>query len=335
MALDDDQVRELVRRFVAIEMGGWDDAAFGRALEVLGWRAAEYSDEELEWQRRRRRPSGREEYETGLGTGRGVFARHGAGDERSQISVRAGEGEELFRRLRSAIEDELGVPSVMRGPGPSLRWRGKDRLLELEHGRLGVYLELRPLEAVENAEYQVAKWGEAEDGLGPLGYWQVVNWKEGEADLFVPGGYFADGWAEFEERLAKTLVAVVRDFALLGDLGDFVVVVRAPGDRRFVQWYASGPMLWIEAGIPDESDAAWSAAMAESGWLPSDSEGSGKLLVIREFPVLGDEEAATAAHMLVGTLQSYGAAFEDLWYELISPDVHLLGIGLPTRPGGR
>lgn len=333
MALSDDQVRELVRRFAAVEMDGWDDAAFGRAREVLGWRAPEYSEKEP--RSRRGVPSAeREEYDTGLGTDRGVFERHGAGDERSQIRVRAGEGDGLFRRLRAALEAELGGPSILRGPGPLLRWRGSVRLLELERTRDGVHLRIRPAAVVENAEYQTARWGDAEYGPAVLGYWQVVGRRTDEADLFVPGGYLADGWARFEEMLATTLGSVVQDFALLEDLGAFIVVVPTPEDRRFVQWWASESTLEIEAAIPDEADAAWSAAMAELGWRPSDSpDTAGR--VIREFPALGDEEAATAARMLVGALRSYGVAFEDLWHQVISPNVHLLGIGLPSGPDHR
>lgn len=327
----DDQVRELVRRFAAVEMAGWDDAAFERAREVLGWRTAEYSDDE---QRRRLKyppVSTREQYETGFGADRGVFARHGAADENSQISLRVGDGDALFRRLRSAFEDVLGPPSVMRGPGPSLRWRSPVRLLELERRWGGVHVSIRPAVAMERAEYRMARWGEAEDGLGMLGHWQVVGRRE---DVFVPGGYLAAGWAEFEERLATTLESAVQDFALLNIAEDFLVVVRAPGVRRFVQWSTRGRSLRIEAGVPDGYDPAWSAAMTGLGWEPPDPEND-EHLAFGELAMLGKEEAATAARMLVGALRSHGAALEDLWHEVISPDVHLLGTGLPSSPGGR
>ncbi|MEV5571766.1 hypothetical protein AB0L06_17075 [Spirillospora sp. NPDC052269] len=57
--------------------------------------------------------------------------------------------------------------------------------------------------------------------------------------------------------------------------------------------------------------------------------------VAHEFPALGDEEAETAARMLVGALRSHGVDFDDLWHELISAQPDLLGIGIPTRRGAR
>ncbi|WP_262401567.1 hypothetical protein [Actinomadura sp. CNU-125] len=86
--------------------------------------------------------------------------------------------------------------------------------------------------------------------------------------------------------------------------------------------------LQIEAFIPEDAGPGWSDAMAALGWHPSDSSDTDGL-VIGRFPNAGAEEATTAARMLVGALRSYGVAFVDLWYQLISPDMFLLGIGLP------
>ncbi|MGI5200315.1 TY-Chap domain-containing protein [Spirillospora sp. CA-108201] len=325
MPLADDQIRELVRRFATLDMTGWDTAAFDQALAHLNWQPWRYSADEQKWKREFPRLWDREEYDTGLDTGRGCFSRHGADDVRSSISIRVGEGDELFLRLRSALERLLGPPSIMRGPGPLLRWRLPVQLLELERGSGGhTALGIRPTAAVEEDEYRMSNWAEPEDGLGVLGYWQVI----GQGADWVPGGYWTDDWTQLEERLAATLQSVVQDFALLDGPGHFTVVVRTGVDRSFVQWTThSGWTLQIEAGVPDDSGPSWSEAMAELGWQPSDSPDT-EGCVIRRFPTLDAQEHTTAARMLVGALQSYGVAFEDLSYQVISPDVDLLGIGL-------
>ncbi|GAA2701543.1 hypothetical protein [Nonomuraea recticatena] len=69
--------------------------------------------------------------------------------------------------------------------------------------------------------------------------------------------------------------------------------------------------------------------MAELGWLPPDSpDTEGRL--IRRFPTLAAQEATTAARLLTGALRAYGPDFSDLWHQVISPRVHLLGIALPA-----
>ncbi|MEV4253086.1 hypothetical protein AB0J52_07930 [Spirillospora sp. NPDC049652] len=325
MAPTDDQVRELVRRFTALDMTGWDDPAFDRALARLGWQPTPDAG---------RQGVRSEEYDTGLGTGRARVARHGADDGETGLHVRVGEGDELFLRVRSALVDELGAPSIMRGPGPLLRWRGPVRLLELERIHDGVHLSVRPTEAVENDEYRTAKWAEPEDGLGRLGYWQVVGSGPDLDGLLIPGGYWADDWTEFEGRLATTLRSVVEDFRLMDFPTYFTVVVHA-SDHHFVQWTTDRDWtLHLEAALTGDPGSAWADAMTGLGWqipdLPDDFS-----CATREFPTLGPEEAERAARMLVGALRSYGVAYEDLWHQVISPDLDLLGIGIPSRRGGR
>ncbi|MFI0353497.1 TY-Chap domain-containing protein [Actinomadura sp. 9N407] len=342
MSPADDQLRELVRRFATLDMTGWDDAAFDRALTHLDWRPPQPSAEEprrelkyprmwnYEDYRQGCHGESHEEYDTGLGTGLGEVARHGS-ETGSEISVPVGEGTDLFLRLRSALEDTLGPPMITRGPGPLLRWHHPAQLLELEHASGYTSLRVVPTEAVEKDEYTSAKWAEPEHGLEQLGYWQVA----GPGADWTPGGYWADDWSQFEERLATTLRSVVQDFALLDGPGHFTVVVRTPENYRFVQWTTLADWtLQIQARVPDDLGHAWSEPMAELGWRPSDpSDIEG--MVVRDFRVLGPQEATTAARMLVGALQAYGVAYEDLWYELISPNVDLFGIGLPNRHGGR
>ncbi|MFC4907682.1 TY-Chap domain-containing protein [Actinomadura gamaensis] len=330
MAPTSDQLPELARRFAALDMTGWDDAAFDRAVTHLGWRRTQDGSEGGTPLR-----TDREEYETGLGTGPGLLARHGSDDERTGISVRVGEAGEFFPRLRAALEDALGAPSIMRGPGPLLRWRGPVRLLELE--RLGddAYLRIVPTEAVENDEYRTAKWAEPEDGLEQLGYWQIVGRGPELAGLFLPGGYYAEDWAEFENRLATTFSSILNDFSLLEKRDDFTVVVRTPGEHGFVQWTTDRDWgLHIEAAIPPDHDPAWRETMTGLGW-PLDDTPEGEFCVADDFSEPGTDEANIAARMLVGALKSYGFPFEDLWYERISRDPDLLGIGLPTRHGDR
>ena len=342
MSPTDDQIRELVRRFATLDMAGWDEAAFDRALAHLGWRPPEASADEP--RRRQRYPrlwnyedygrgcdgESHEEYDTGLGTALGEVARHGS-EVGSEISVPVGEGPEVFRRLRSALEEALGPPSFMRGPGPQLRWRHPVRLLELEHAGGYTSLRVSPTDAVDRAEHLWAEWGEPEYRLEQFGYWQMF----GRGWEWAPGGHWADEWAQFEEMLADTLHSVVRDFALLDEPDRFTVVVCTPDDFRFVQWTTSEDRgLHLQARVPGGSGPGRQEAMAELGWQPPDSrdlEG----FVIRDFPAFGRQEATTAARMLVGALQSYDVAFEDLWHEVISPDVELIGIGLPARHGAR
>lgn len=342
MPLTADQVGELARRFATLDMTGWDDAAFDRALTHLGWRPTRASAEEREqsrtyprlWDYEDFRPGckgeSHEAYDTGLGTGLGQMARHGS-DIGSEISVPVGEGQEVFRQLRAALEEILGAPSIMRGPGPLLRWRHPVRLLELEHAGDHTSLRVSPTDAVDRDEHLASNWGEPEYVLEQIGYWQVL----GRGWDWAPGGSWADDWPEFEERLATTLRSVVRDFALLDIPDRFTVVVCTPQDRRFVQWTTfEDQTLHLQARIPDDPDPGWSEAMAELGWQPPDDRALEGLLV-RDFPAFDWQHANTAAHMLVAALRSYDVPFEDLWHEVISPDVDLLGIGLPTKQGGR
>jgi hypothetical protein len=291
MPLADDQVRELVRRFAALDMTAWDDAAFDRALATLGWRPTQASAEERKQSRRYPRlwnyedfrpgckGESHEQYDTGLGTGLGEVARHGS-DIGSEISVSVGEGEELFRRLRAALEETLGPPSIMRGPGPLLRWRHPVRLLELEHAGGRTSLRVSPTDAIDRDEHLTSTWAESEAALEQIGYWQVL----GRGWDWAPGG---------EDRT-----------------------------------------LHLQARIPGDPGPGWSETMTELGWQPPDDPDLEGLLV-RDFPAFDWQQAGAAAHMLVGALRSYCVPFEDLWHEVISPDVDLLGIGLPTEHGDR
>lgn len=323
----DDWIHELAHRFATLDMTGWDDAAFDRARAHLGWQPRRYTTEEQEL--RQAHPElvrSQEEFDTGSGSGTGRFARRGAEDAGSRISLAAG-GAEAFPRLRSALEELLGPPFSMRGPGPVLRWRDPVRLLELEHDG-GARLTIRPTDPVEADEYQASKWAEPEDGLQELGYWLAPG---PEMD-FVPGGYFAQDWAQFEQWLATTLRSVIGDFALLDPDTHFTVAVRTPSGHC-AQWTTlPGWSLRLEARDPDVP--GWRQSMAELGWQPPGPDDEPDWLV-REHPVVDDQAAATAARMLVGALRSYGDPFEELWYLLISPDIHLLGIGLPDRQGSR
>ncbi|MFI6818188.1 TY-Chap domain-containing protein [Nonomuraea sp. NPDC050328] len=331
MTHDDAQLRELVRRFAGLDLAGWDDAAFDRAREHLGWQPARYTPEEEALRTRFPRLYG-EEYDTGLGGERGTFARHGADDVRTQISLRVGKGDEIFLALRSLLEEVLGPPSLLRGPGPMLRWRHPVRLLELERFSGTALLRVCPAVAVEKDEYQVARWAEAEDGLGQLGYWQMITRRPEATDLFIPGGYVANDWAELEERLAETLRSVVADFALLDPSSHFTAVIRTPRERAFAQWTTDAQWgLEIQAGIPTDAGPTWEADLIALGWSPPRSpDDKGRL--IRHFPVLGREEAETAARLLVAALRSYGVPYAGLSHLVVSPPVGLLGIGLPLAP---
>ncbi|MEU4332542.1 TY-Chap domain-containing protein [Nonomuraea dietziae] len=331
MTPDDAQLRELVRRFATLDLAGWDDASFDRAREHLGWQAAVYSPEQEARRARFPRLYSAEEYDTALGAESGTFARHGADDVRTRVSLRAGQGDELFLALRSLLEELLGPPSLLRGPGPLLRWRGPVRLLELERVRGTAYLRACPAEAIEKDEYRTAQWAEAEDGLGQLGYWQMIGRRPEATDLFIPGGYAANDWAEFEERLAETLRSVVADFALLAPSSHFTAVIRTPRERAYAQWTTDPAWgLEIQAAIPAEPSPTWESDLIGLGWSPPDSpDTEGRL--IRRFPVLGPEEAQTAARLLVAALRTYGVPFADLSQLVISPPVHLLGLGLPTH----
>ncbi|MEW2352625.1 hypothetical protein [Spirillospora sp. NPDC029432] len=220
---------------------------------------------------------------------------------------------------------------MMRGPGPLLRWRRPVQLLELEHVGGHTSLRVSPTDAVDRHEHLWSEWAEPEYRLELFGHWQVL----GRGWGWAPGDHLADDWPEFERQLAATLLSVVQDFALLDVPDRFTVVVCTPEDFRFVQWTTFEDWtLHLQARIPENPAPGWSETMAELGWRPPDHHDLDGLLV-RDFPALGWEEAGTAARMLVGALQSYDVAFEDLWHEVISPDVDLVALGLPTRHGGR
>ncbi|RSN68561.1 MULTISPECIES: hypothetical protein [Actinomadura] len=332
----DEQIQGLVKKFVALDLRKWDDAEIDQALAFLGWRRAQgkvrgypvsycYEDYAAGCH-----GETHEMYDTGLGPGE--VARHG-GEYGSEISVGVGKGDDVFGLVREALVDFLGPPSITRGPGPLLRWRDPLRMLEVD--RCGEHSTLRvvPTEAVDLEEWRTSKWADEDTGLELLGSWQMV----GPGAEWFPGGFWSeeDDWGQFENRLAVILQSVVEELPLLGVSQHFTVVVHLPNEVGFVQWTTYDDWtLRIEASVPRPSPRpGWAEEMAELGWRPWEEDLS--LLLVREFPTVGWQEAKTAARMLVGALRSYGGDFEDLWHQVISPDIWLLTIGLPDREGGR
>ncbi|GAA4099989.1 DUF6301 family protein [Actinomadura miaoliensis] len=321
----DAEIEELIRRFAALDMGEWDRAAVERAATELGWpirrdydrlalqaslsagHARAYPDTTSD----PRRDNGYQSLEYQL-------AELARGDDPQVLT-------EVFQAARRAAERRLGPAPIRGGDGPWLRWRRPVSLLEIERTSRTVELRLRPTQVVENAEYRVGKWGDRDFAVATIGSWLSVARRDASLEgLWLPGGFEAETWQDFQQWLAETLRALVSDVPCLGE--DLVMVL-SPGDGsgRFVQLTIDDAgLLHMEAGrMPDDPNT-----LAAMGWEEHD-----EYVVAIDLDTPTGPEVDTAARMLVETLRAHRVDLPELshqaWFNNSDHDLILLGLGLP------
>ena len=327
-SLSDDEIDDLVRRLEAVDMGAWDRAAVDRAAAELGWRLAP---------EHRRSIADELVFQASFSAGRG-FAHSNSSivrpDDREfeSFGYLLAEGNDremltrVFQKAREAAERRLHPAPIHGGPGPWLRWRRPNSLLEIERTSRDVVLRLRSTQVVEDDEYRACKWGDRDFAVGAIGVWMSVGRHESLEGMMVPGGFDAGTWSEFQAWLAETLRALTGDMPCLRD---DVVMVLSPGDEsdRFVQLTIDEEgLLHLEAARRPEDVHTLTAL----GWevdAPNDVNPS------KDFPAPSGQEVNTAAQLLVRTLRTFGVDLSELrheaWLTRSDHRLELLGIGVP------
>ncbi|MFI1582719.1 TY-Chap domain-containing protein [Embleya sp. NPDC020630] len=324
--LTDAEINHLVPRFQSLDLGEWDRSAVERATAGLGWTVRSGDDT---WLR----------FEGPLSDGWAFASRgHDHGSPRegcfTLLECQLAHTEDktvleaVFEAGRKAIEACIGPAPIRRGPGPVLRWRREETLLELEWGRDEVRLALLSAAVVENHEYQVSRWSERDDAVAELGVWQAFGLgRAGMKDVFLPGGRLAQSWEEFGPWLEETLSAMVRDMGRLDD--ELVLVMRPSTDEdnpNVVQLICNGRMLHLEASTAVLSPST----LADLGWR----RGPEAEFHVLDFPHPQSRAAESAARTLVDTLRAQDVHLDDLrhraWLNRSDCMLFLHGLGLET-----
>lgn len=322
--LTDAEINQLAPRFQALDLGEWDRSAVERAAADLGWTLRSGDDTELT-------------FEGPLSGGR-TFAHRGHvhGSPREgcftllECELARAEDEAVlgavFEAGREAVEACVGPAPIRRGPGPVLRWRREETLLELEWDRGAVRLALLAAAVVEHHEYKVSRWSERDDAVAELGVWQALGLgRAGMEDVFLPGDHQARTWEEFGLGLKETLSAMVTD---MGRLDDELVLVMRPStdedDPNPVQLTCNGRLLHLEASTAGLSPST----LAGLGWRP----GPEAEFHVLDFPHPQPADTVPAARMPVDTLRAQDVQLDDLrhmaWLNRSDCMLILYGLGL-------
>ncbi|MFI6583044.1 DUF6301 family protein [Embleya sp. NPDC050493] len=325
--LTDAEIKDLVSRFHALDMGEWDRSAVERATAGLGWVLR--SDD-----------GGGLRFDGPLPDGWNFANQghvHGSPREGCFTSLEcelANTEDEavlgaVFKAAREAAETWNGPAPIRRGPGPVLRWRRADTLLEIEWTTDAVQLQLLSAAVVENHEYQLSKWSERDDSVAELGVWQAFgNGHAGMEGAFIPGGHRARTWEEFGEWLRQTLAEMVTD---MGRLDEELVLVMRPAadedDPRVVQLICNARLLHMEASIGTLDPQT----LAGLGWQVGPEDG----FLESDVPHPQRRDAEPAARMVVDTLRAHDVRLDDLrhtaWLNRSDCMLNLYGLGLPRE----
>ncbi|WP_067485983.1 hypothetical protein [Actinomadura hibisca] len=314
--LPDAEIKALIRRFAALDMGDWDRAAVDRAAAVLGWKVAA--------------GRGAVALHGGLPTGPG----HAYPDELSEpprqhgyesFSCPLARGRdrpalnEAFRTARRLAEDLLGPAPLRGGPGPWLRWRRPVSLLELERTASSVEVCLRPAEVVEADEHRAVEWGDRDIAAEVVGIWLGETPHPSCAETSLPGHCVAESWKELREWLEETLRTLVEDLPALDDPTVVSLVSADASDPHQVRFLVDG-------GSPLRLEATSTARLREErSWREND----GRTLTA-EFPSPHRVHIRAAAEILVDALRTYGLPLETLRYRAsmrgCRPHLYTMGV---------
>ncbi|WP_439678694.1 hypothetical protein [Embleya sp. MST-111070] len=324
--LTDAEIADLVARFDTMSMGEWDRDAVERAAAGLGRPSGSDGTSRLTFVGPL--PHGRSRAHRGhvLGSPReGCFTS-------LECDLARGEDvavvEAVFRTVKTAVEARMGPAPIVRSPGPVLRWRRPETLLEIEWDRNGVQLRLLATKVVEKHEHALAEWGERDDCVAELGVWQgYIHRHPGLLDAFIPGVRRAETWEELGRGLRETLEALLTDLGRLDE--DFHMVIQPTDEdaEGFVQFACGPDELTLEA-----ADGVL-APLPGSRTGPQLGSGPSRLAEIR-IPNPRPSDAEPAAQALVRALRAQNLNLDDLghmaWLSLEGDYApHLIGLGLP------
>ncbi|MEU0808609.1 hypothetical protein [Streptomyces sp. NPDC005970] len=335
----DSQISGLVTGLAALDLGDWARPDITRVLSELGWtRAEEDAATTRLWTLRTGLPTGDAYAYPGESTGfrpslTVSLANHGTDAERAA---------EVFHTARRAAERLLGHAPLRGGPGPWLRWRQPRTTLQLRfrggwrqdgedvRPEAGVSLEVLPTEQFEYRELRTFQHT-PEDA--PYLWCRLVHCDAAEG-MLLPGDARAEGWKDFEERLERTLEALLDDAPLLGELPltlmlsgpsldgtpDCACYIKLTDDglrlESALDPYPNVLSTLIELGWTPPSDD-WIAALTSDDW-DWFQEPSGEANFTHHLPGPGRgpaaKQAATAARLVVGALRTVATEPAELSY---------------------
>ncbi|WP_329518525.1 DUF6301 family protein [Spirillospora sp. NBC_01491] len=334
----DDQMDDLIRSFSTLDLGGWQRPDIERVLAERGWSLVEDRGVSLG-------------FSTGLPTGHGYASTDLDHSPALAVTLASGldhaEAVEVFDTARRQAEDVLGPPPLRGGPGPWLRWRrpGATPRLRLaracsDEATASVHLELLATDRYEHHEVRTAR----HQGEHPYSWCRTVHTDETDG-MLVPGDAVAEDWRDVEDRLARTLRALVRDVPVLGeDPLTLVIEERDDGSRMpseiptcFVK-LADG-VLRVECPadpVPDmvltltelgwtAPSEAWITVLTTGDWS---TEPDGSPSFSRDWPLTSEVAAGDAARLVVGALRAVEATLPALGY-WVGRNGDNLGVRLP------
>jgi hypothetical protein len=313
--LADDQIRALIGRLAALDMGSWARPDVERALDELGWSFDPDDGGPL----------------FGPGGGRGLslitdlpmrgHASTGSSGSRDGIFelivpvTRTKDRDRkisAFKTTRRLVE-ELLWPAAWRGGGgggergPWIRWRRPTSTVELRVDLDTVVLGLFSTKQVEETEYRAINY--AEDGYGLPHCWYGIPDDLDRFMNFFPSEHRAAGWAEFEKLLADTLLDLVSDVPYFGDATSLTLRSRRK-DTRWVHLEIEDNVLALQApAMKQWPNPVRTAAFTEMGWTPPGD------FWTRDFPDPGQDATEAAARLTIGALQALDVRFPDVWQD--------------------
>jgi hypothetical protein len=325
--LTDAEIAVLVARFDTMSMGDWDRHTVERVAADLGWTSGSESSYGLTFVGPLPRGRGYAYRGHPFGTPRESFS-----SLECDLAVTDDQAvvEAVFRAARRAVEARVGPAPIMRSPGPVLRWRRPETLLEIEWAGDRVVLRLLATKVVEKYERELAEWGERDDCVAELGVWQGYIHRHPQLrDVFIPGVRLAGTWEELGRGLRETLEALLRDLGRLDE--SFHMIIRPVDEdvEGFAQFACGPDELSLEA--PDGALAPLSQTPSGAG--PQRGSGPGGLAEIR-IPNPGPDDAEPAARALIRALRVQNLNLQDLghmaWLSMEGDHgPHLIGLGLP------
>lgn len=214
-----------------------------------------------------------------------------------------------FRQFEDTITGELGIgPTMWGGPGPFVRWEDPANpaltfAIELDGGSM--YLSVCDTEGYEEVWFDHIEHGER-------CMWMALS--SPRSPFEVPVGKVTSRWqfdihgepTSIEAQLAATLAVLAHDVRVLGD-GMSVVLSPANDSHRYVRFLINEDDAKIIAEASMETEPRPNdAQMVALGWRPD------RMPIEpgnwwQAFDGLDTAQCLAAAHLIVTTLQAYGA----------------------------
>jgi hypothetical protein len=236
------EVAETVEVMRGLDMGDWSRAAVENAIAGAAWRGA--APEIVQGRTR--------EALEPVAISKGIAVGEAAGD---------------FARWLELGKRVLGeAAAVMGGPGPFVRWRGRQTSTAVRRDGDRIVVELMATERYEHEQYGIFEWGEGLDGL-PY-HWMGFRTT---ADIggMTTSGRLVYSWDEVERAIAMTTRTVRDDVLALRGYGlAFKIALKCRDRSRREVALVLFPNGEMDAfcDIARSEDRLDDAAMRALGW---------------------------------------------------------------------